>query len=181
MSCFSSRALLKCWWTGAGLPGRPLTHPREFPGTPACAPPSATDDDTSSSSPTASSSSLTVSTCCHIIPIYYATYIYHWDRINEWNSNINTKILLCHVFVPVLPGNAGGPEPACWVAPLTHPHEFPDPPSVTSDDVLLSSCHIVSHIELIISNSEHVLVPFPPYNVQQTYIIRIVLSSRVWM
>ncbi len=78
------------------------------------------------------------------------------------------KILLCHVFVPALPGNAGGPELACQVTLLAHLHEYTlgiptcALPSATSDD--MSSSHhrrVVSHIELIISDSKHTLAPFP--------------------
>ncbi len=42
----------------------------------------------------------------------------------------------------------------------------------------LTMHYIMSYIKLIISNSKHMLVPFPQYNIQQIYIIRIVLSSR---
>jgi len=74
------------------------------------------------------------------------------------------KILLCHVFVPVLPGNTGGPEPACQVAPLAHPYEwftwaFPHVPFPRQPPTR-RHC-VVSHIELVISDSEHALAPFP--------------------
>ncbi len=91
------------------------------------------------------------------------------------------KILLCHVFVPTLPRNAGGPEPACQVTPLAHPHEYTlgiparALPSATSNNVSL--LHRVSHRAHRLQQRACTCA-FPPYNVQQTYIIGIVLSNR---
>ena len=91
------------------------------------------------------------------------------------------KILLCHVFVPALPRNAGGPELACQVTLLAHLHEYTlgipacALPLATSDDASL--LRRVSHQACCLQQQAHACA-FPPYNVQQTYIIGIVLSNR---
>ena len=90
------------------------------------------------------------------------------------------KILLYHVVGSRGPqiSNAGNPEPSCRIARspihvsfLTSPVHVPtrQPPT---------TCRVKSHIELVVSDSEHTLAPFHNIIYNKTYIIRIVSSSR---
>jgi len=101
-------------------------------------------------------------TCCNIILIYYATYIYHRIRIDEKNSNINTKMLLCHLSVAAVTRNAGKLEPACRIALLAHPREFPALPHVPLLGNLQRHAVVVSHIELVVSDGEHARLHLSP-------------------
>ena len=80
-------------------------------------------------------------TCCNIILIYYVTYIYHWIHINEENSDINIKMLLCHLSDPAVNRNASKLEPAYRMALLIQPCEFPGSPTRAFPRRPPTTCH----------------------------------------